>query len=132
MCSLFITSGKTECKSPPPITSSVLLCLFVSAETCVNSVATVLFPSVYNFSLSYPWKTCSVTSSFARISLSATPYLPIRFLETPTCHSNLRLFIQAYLVLKFAFISDHPRFFWWLHIHHSTRLTEEVMSLIPT
>jgi hypothetical protein len=61
--------------------SSIILCLSIAAETCVNFVATVWFPNVYNFWFSYPWKTCSVTSRFPRSSFSAATYLSVRFLE---------------------------------------------------
>jgi hypothetical protein len=41
---------------------SIILCLSIAAETCVSFVATVWFSSVYNFAVSYPLKTCSVTN----------------------------------------------------------------------
>jgi hypothetical protein len=51
-------------------------------EPCVNSVATLWFPNVYNFQFPYLWKPCSVNSRFPRINLSMATCLPIRFLET--------------------------------------------------
>jgi hypothetical protein len=62
--------------------SSSILCLSVTAETCVNFIATVWFSRVYNFQFSYPWKMCSVTGWFPRINLSTATHLSIRFLET--------------------------------------------------
>lgn len=61
--------------------SSSILCLSVAAEMCVNFIATVWFPRVYNFQFSYLWKMCSVTSWFPRINLSAATHLPIHFIE---------------------------------------------------
>jgi hypothetical protein len=71
---LFITAREL-----PP---RVLLLLFMNAlsrKPCVNSEATA---NVHNFQFSYPWKPCSVTDWFSRISLSVATYLQISFLET--------------------------------------------------
>jgi hypothetical protein len=66
----------------------IILCLSVAAETCVNFVATVWFSRVYNFQFSYSWKTCSVTSWFPRINLSAATRLrQFAFHKRPTCHN---------------------------------------------
>jgi hypothetical protein len=85
----FYNFGEDRIQVTTPNSSSIILCLSVVAETCVNFVAAVWFSRVYNFPFSYPWKTCFVTSWFPRINLSATTYLSIRFLETPVCHSIL-------------------------------------------
>lgn len=61
--------------------STIVLWLSIASETFVNFIAMAWFPSVYNFLFSYPWKTCSVTSCFPRISFFAATYLPICFQE---------------------------------------------------
>jgi hypothetical protein len=68
--------------------SSTILCLSVATQISVNVAATVWFSQPYNFQFSYPRKPCSVTSCFPRINLPVAMFLPIRFLENRTCHTQ--------------------------------------------
>jgi hypothetical protein len=62
-------------------------------EPCVNSVATLWFPSVYNFQFSYPWKPCSVTVGFQE---TISPWQRVcKFVsyKRPTCYIHICVYV---------------------------------------
>jgi hypothetical protein len=74
-----------------------------------NFAATLWFSKVYNLKFSYPWKPLSNTQrQFSKNRISAATYLPIHFLETPTCHTYIGLnccFLEAeYLFYLIVYI----------------------------
>jgi hypothetical protein len=79
----FLTSGRTEYTRSPSPTVSLLFCVSVSVETCVNFVATVWFSRV-SVSMEHVFRNQLVS----RINLSAATCLLIRFLAMRTYYSN--------------------------------------------
>jgi hypothetical protein len=63
--------------------------LFVAAVTFIDSAAVVWFSQVYTFLFSYPWTRLLNTQRWfvSTNRISVPTCLPVRFLETPTCHT---------------------------------------------
>jgi hypothetical protein len=89
--------GKDRIEITTSNSSTIIMCLFVAVETFVDSAATVWFPQVYTFQSSYPWSLSLNTQWWFMVTnrISVATCLPVRFLETPTCH-NINEFISPF------------------------------------
>jgi hypothetical protein len=98
--------------------SSIIVCLFVSAETFIDSAATVWFPQVYTFSYSYPSTRLLNTQQWlvSTNRISVATCLPFRFLETSTYHSIKMVTGEAVRVesgFRWLMIWFSRELLWW-------------------